>query len=84
MSLPPPQPNVIPSNNGGIPQSPSQNQLQQQQSGTVGRPKSTSSGPQQQQSATIVGSHYKIGRKIGEGSFGVIYEGSVSLAIFLP
>ena len=24
---------------------------------------------------TIVGSHYKIGRKIGEGSFGVIYEG---------
>jgi casein kinase 1 len=25
--------------------------------------------------ATIVGSHYKIGKKIGEGSFGVIYEG---------
>ena len=26
-------------------------------------------------STAVVGSHYKIGRKIGEGSFGVIYEG---------
>lgn len=24
---------------------------------------------------TTVGSHYRVGRKIGEGSFGVIYEG---------
>jgi hypothetical protein len=23
----------------------------------------------------VVGVHYKIGRKIGEGSFGIIYEG---------
>jgi serine/threonine protein kinase len=26
--------------------------------------------------ATIVAIHYKIGKKIGEGSFGVIYEGT--------
>ena len=27
-------------------------------------------------SPNIVGVHYKVGRKIGEGSFGVIYEGT--------
>lgn len=26
-------------------------------------------------SNNIVGVHYKVGKKIGEGSFGVIYEG---------
>jgi casein kinase 1 len=25
---------------------------------------------------SVVGVHYRVGRKIGEGSFGVIYEGS--------
>ena len=28
-------------------------------------------------SPNVVGVHYKVGRKIGEGSFGVIYEGLV-------
>lgn len=25
---------------------------------------------------SVVGVHYRVGRKIGEGSFGVIYEGN--------
>ncbi|KAJ3261817.1 casein kinase I [Boothiomyces macroporosus] len=35
----------------------------------------TSSGRAHSQGSNIVGVHYKIGRKIGEGSFGIIYEG---------
>lgn len=31
-------------------------------------------------SSNVVGVHYKVGRKIGEGSFGIIYEGIVFLA----
>jgi casein kinase 1 len=27
-------------------------------------------------SSNVVGVHYKVGRKIGEGSFGIIYEGN--------
>ena len=27
-------------------------------------------------SSNIVGVHFKVGRKIGEGSFGIIYEGT--------
>lgn len=27
-------------------------------------------------SSNIVGVHYKVGKKIGEGSFGVIFEGT--------
>jgi hypothetical protein len=38
--------------------------------------------PQTQQQANVVGVHYKIGRKIGEGSFGIIYEG-LYLKIFI-
>lgn len=26
-------------------------------------------------SSNVVGVHYRVGRKIGEGSFGIIYEG---------
>ena len=33
--------------------------------------------------ANIVGIHYRVGRKIGEGSFGVIFEG-LSPSFFLP
>lgn len=29
-------------------------------------------------SSNVVGVHYKVGRKIGEGSFGIIYEGKSS------
>ena len=29
----------------------------------------------------IVGVHYRVGKKIGEGSFGVIFEGQCSLAL---
>ncbi|KAI8384895.1 kinase-like domain-containing protein [Radiomyces spectabilis] len=28
----------------------------------------------------VVGTHYQVGKKLGEGSFGVIYEGSVNLS----
>lgn len=30
-------------------------------------------------SSNVVGVHYKVGRKIGEGSFGIIYEGKTGL-----
>ena len=39
--------------------------------------------PNAQQTAAIVGSHYKIGKKIGEGSFGIIYEGEYKLRIYV-
>jgi casein kinase 1 len=29
-----------------------------------------------QSTANVVGVHYRVGRKIGEGSFGVIFEGA--------
>lgn len=28
-------------------------------------------------STNVVGVHYKVGRKLGEGSFGIIYEGTL-------
>jgi hypothetical protein len=28
-------------------------------------------------SSNVVGVHYRVGKKIGEGSFGVIYEGKI-------
>ncbi|WVQ78749.1 hypothetical protein IAT38_000836 [Cryptococcus sp. DSM 104549] len=36
----------------------------------------TSSGSHSSSSSNIVGVHYKVGKKIGEGSFGVIFEGT--------
>jgi len=33
--------------------------------------------------ANLVGVHYRVGKKIGEGSFGVIFEGSYYSNIFL-
>jgi hypothetical protein len=33
--------------------------------------------------ANLVGVHYRVGKKIGEGSFGVIFEGQLS-ALFRP
>jgi hypothetical protein len=30
-------------------------------------------------STNIVGVHYKIGKKLGEGSFGIIYEGKMDV-----
>lgn len=33
-------------------------------------------------STNVVGVHYKVGRKLGEGSFGIIYEGKSFLAAF--
>lgn len=32
----------------------------------------------------IVGSHYRVGKKIGEGSFGVVYEGLFPLSLLSP
>jgi len=34
--------------------------------------------------ANLVGIHYRVGRKIGEGSFGVIFEGPLSFVFLLP
>jgi hypothetical protein len=34
-------------------------------------------------STGIVGSHYRVGKKIGEGSFGVVFEGILILLFFL-
>lgn len=31
-------------------------------------------------SHNVVGVHYKVGKKIGEGSFGIIYEGMTNIA----
>ncbi|OCF58078.1 CK1/CK1/CK1-G protein kinase [Kwoniella mangroviensis CBS 10435] len=36
----------------------------------------TSSGSHSSSSSNIVGVHYRVGKKIGEGSFGVIFEGT--------
>ncbi len=33
--------------------------------------------------ATVVGVHYKVGKKIGEGSFGVLYEGNFLIYIMI-
>lgn len=33
-------------------------------------------------STNIVGVHYKIGKKLGEGSFGIIYEGKMAVYFF--
>jgi hypothetical protein len=35
----------------------------------------SSAGSHSSSSSNIVGVHYKVGKKIGEGSFGVIFEG---------
>lgn len=35
----------------------------------------------QSSTANLVGVHYRVGKKIGEGSFGVIFEGKLSLNV---
>jgi casein kinase 1 len=37
----------------------------------------SSTGSHSSSSSNIVGVHYKVGKKIGEGSFGVIFEGAL-------
>jgi casein kinase 1 len=37
----------------------------------------TTTGSHSSSSSNIVGVHYKVGKKIGEGSFGVIFEGEL-------
>ncbi len=37
----------------------------------------SSTGSHSSSSSNIVGVHYKVGKKIGEGSFGVIFEGEL-------
>jgi hypothetical protein len=39
----------------------------------------TSTTQKQSSGNNVVGVHYKIGRKIGEGSFGIIYEGAFGI-----
>lgn len=38
----------------------------------------------QPSAANIVGLHYRVGRKIGEGSFGVIFEGLFRILSIIP
>jgi casein kinase 1 len=33
-------------------------------------------------STNVVGVHYKVGRKLGEGSFGIIYEGKCFFLVY--
>ncbi|KAI9350885.1 kinase-like domain-containing protein [Obelidium mucronatum] len=54
------------------PQQPQQQQQQQQGSAQVS---SSSSSKKNALSHNVVGMHYKVGKKIGEGSFGMVYEG---------
>lgn len=42
----------------------------------TGNSSASYSGSQSRDDSTIVGLHYKIGKKIGEGSFGVLFEGT--------
>ncbi len=58
--------------NGTMPTQQTGNQLRTSQ---PSHKQGHSSGSSSSHTSTIVGSHYKIGKKIGEGSFGVIYEG---------
>jgi casein kinase 1 len=37
------------------------------------------SNSNQSSTSNTVGAHYRVGKKIGEGSFGVIFEGKLSL-----
>jgi casein kinase 1 len=39
----------------------------------------SSTGSHSSSSSNIVGVHYKVGKKIGEGSFGVIFEGTFTV-----
>ena len=41
----------------------------------------SSTGSHSSSSSNIVGVHYKVGKKIGEGSFGVIFEGERSVEL---
>lgn len=38
--------------------------------------------PNTNNGTNIVGVHYKIGRKLGEGSFGIIYQGTQRSKLF--
>jgi casein kinase 1 len=40
------------------------------------RPRALNSYPMASSSSNVVGVHYRVGKKIGEGSFGVIFEGT--------
>ena len=76
-------PNSHSSPSGFIPPSQSTTQKHQSQQNIPPQQQqaqqSPNSTPKRQQSSTnVVGVHYKIGRKIGEGSFGIIYEGNFS------
>lgn len=63
--------------NTGSSHHPQYQQQQQSQSQSQPHQQLQSSASQQGgNNSTIVGLHYKIGKKIGEGSFGVIFEGT--------
>jgi casein kinase 1 len=43
---------------------------------------SASSQHHSSSSSNVVGVHYKVGKKLGEGSFGVLYEGMAASNLF--
>ncbi|KAE8240233.1 hypothetical protein A4X03_0g8569 [Tilletia caries] len=58
------------------PASSSQQQQQQQQLAVAQAQTQGQSSSSSSSSSNIVGVHYRVGRKIGEGSFGVLFEGT--------
>lgn len=44
---------------------------------------SSSGHPSHTSNSGIVGGHYKVGKKIGEGSFGVVFEGIYHISVTL-
>jgi casein kinase 1 len=43
----------------------------------------TRSSPSSTQSILTVGNHYRVGKKIGEGSFGVVFDGPSLLSPYI-
>lgn len=41
-----------------------------------------SAHPPSHTSNNIVGVHFKVGKKIGEGSFGIIYQGNYTIILY--
>ncbi|KAJ3024489.1 UNVERIFIED_CONTAM: casein kinase I [Siphonaria sp. JEL0065] len=59
----------------GQPQQVQQHQQSQVNAGSTQVASSSSSSKKNALSHNVVGMHYKVGKKIGEGSFGMVYEG---------
>jgi casein kinase 1 len=45
-------------------------------------PSSSTAAASPGNSHNVVGVHYKVGKKIGEGSFGIIYQGNINIGYY--